>query len=222
MPEAHRSASLSDDYFDGVYAHADDPWSFETSRYEHAKYTDTLRSLPRETYANALEVGCSIGVLTERLAERCERLLSVDVAEAALAKARERCAHLPHVRFERRRLPETFPSGSGAGALAEPFDLILLSEVGYYWSEEDLREVLRLCAERLVEGGHLLLVHWTPYVEDYPLRGARVHEIAAEVSERSGLAHQHGHEAPTYLLDLYQRSTASPNVTTDHAGRMNG
>lgn len=190
------AGSLPNAYFDAVYRHSDDPWHFESRPYEHTKYTDTLSSLPRPTYAHALEVGCSIGVLTRRLAGRCERLLAVDVAERALAQARARCRDLPHVHFERRRLPEAFPDGR--------FDLILLSEVGYYWSRVDLERVLALSIESLSPGGHLALVHWTPYVEDYPLTGAAVH-AAAHAAAGPNLRHLHGHEAPTYLLDVFER-----------------
>ncbi len=37
-------------YFDRLYQQSADPWSFETSAYEAAKYRDTLDSLPRATY----------------------------------------------------------------------------------------------------------------------------------------------------------------------------
>ncbi len=194
MPPAD-DASLSPEYFDGVYAHADDPWSFATSAYEHAKYTDTLAALPSPTYDRALEVGCSIGVLTRRLAERCGLLLSLDVAERALEQARERCADLPHVTFERRRLPGEFPDGA--------FDLIVLSEVGYYWSIGDLNRTLGLCHDRLTPSGHLLLVHWTPHVDDYPLTGDQVHEAALS---HDGFRLLHGHRKETYRLDLFERT----------------
>ena len=70
--------------FDGMYAERPDPWGFETSPYEQAKYDATIAALPRR-YATALEAGCSIGVLSERLAAHCDALLGVDVAEAPLA-----------------------------------------------------------------------------------------------------------------------------------------
>jgi SAM-dependent methyltransferase len=194
MPPTDEQGSLGPDYFDAVYAWSDDPWSFETSAYEHAKYADTLAALPRPRYASALEVGCSIGVLTRMLAGRCERLQSVDVAERALERARARCADLPHVRFERRVLPDAFPFAT--------FDLVVLSEVGYYWSPTDLRRTLDLCAEGLTPGGDLLLVHWTPPVDDYPLTGDQVHEIALG---HPGFRHAHGHRRPQYRLDLLTR-----------------
>ena len=145
--------SLPPGFFDAIYGEADDPWSFATSEYEAAKYAVTLDALPRPRYRSAFEIGCSIGVLTERLAARCDALLSVDVAARALAQARERCAHLPWAQFAQLQVPEAFPDAT--------FDLVVVSEVGYYWSESDLRRARDLIVEHLEPGGHLLLVHWT-------------------------------------------------------------
>ncbi|MDX1541958.1 MAG: SAM-dependent methyltransferase, partial [Geminicoccaceae bacterium] len=72
--------SLPASYFDEKYAADPDPWAFATSAYEAAKYQATLDALPRARYGSALELGCSIGVLTERLAARCTSLLALDVA----------------------------------------------------------------------------------------------------------------------------------------------
>lgn len=57
------ATSLPPDYFDVRYAADPDPWNFAGSPYERDKYAATLAALPRERYASALEVGCSIGVL---------------------------------------------------------------------------------------------------------------------------------------------------------------
>ena len=73
------------EFFERLYAAEPDPWGFETSAYERAKYDATIAALPPGPISTALEVGCSIGVLTERLARRCDRLLAVDVSEAARA-----------------------------------------------------------------------------------------------------------------------------------------
>jgi SAM-dependent methyltransferase len=191
--------SLPAEYFEAIYAQADDPWSFATSAYERNKYAATLAALPRERYRSALEIGCSIGVLTHLLAQRCDALLSVDVSERALEQARQRCAEQPWVRIERLRVPDEFPDGS--------FDLVLISEVGYYWSWSDLEKAAHLCAERLERGGHLLLVHWTPFVEDYPLTGDAVHDWFVSEAQRGSLplAWMHGSRAETYRLDLFRR-----------------
>src|SRR6478609_8966907 len=68
--EPPMSTSLPPDYFERVYREADDPWRFASSPYEAAKYAATLAAVPRARYRNAFEIGCSIGVLTERLAGR--------------------------------------------------------------------------------------------------------------------------------------------------------
>ena len=99
MPNEAAPDSLTPGYFDDVYRAKADPWNFQSSPYEAAKYAATLAALPRPLYRNALEIGCSIGVLTAQLAARCEQLLSIDVSEQALDQARERCAQLPQVRF---------------------------------------------------------------------------------------------------------------------------
>ncbi len=168
MAEPKASASLQPDYFDGVYAANGDPWDFQTSEYERAKYADTLAHLPRTRYSRGFEIGCSIGVLTAQLALHCDDLLSVDVSEAALRQARARCASLPQVRLERMQVPEEEPT--------ETFDLIVVSEVGYYWDRGDLERAMLMIAAHHAPGGNLILVHWTPPVHDYPQTGDRVHE----------------------------------------------
>jgi predicted TPR repeat methyltransferase len=184
--------SLPPRFFDTIYAEAPDPWSFATSAYEREKYATTLAELPRRRYRSAFEIGCSIGVLTEQLAARCDALLAVDVAERALEQARLRCAHLPQVRCELLHVPEQFPG--------QQFDLILVSEVGYYWSHADLRRTRELIVEHLVPGGHLMLVHFTNEVKEYPISGDAVHEAFVERAgmrggERSAAADE-GVEGP--------------------------
>lgn len=193
---SRRAKSLEPEYFDEMYAASDDPWGFATREYEARKYAATLAALPRAEYQAAFEIGCSIGVLTRMLASRCEALLAVDVAERALAQARQRCADLEHVRFARMRVPEAFPT--------QQFDLIVVSEVGYYWSYEDLDRAMTLIWKHLLAEGHLVMVHWTPYVEDYPLRGDDVHNhvVEAWASHFTRLA---GAVEPNYRLDVFKR-----------------
>ena len=155
------------EYFTRIYEEKEDPWNYETSEYEAGKYKASLRALPRAEYESGLEIGCSIGVFTAMLAQRCKRLLSLDVSPAALAKAEQRCRAYPNVRFEVIAVPEEYP--------AEVFDLTVLSEVGYYLSFEDLAKLSEKIWNHTVPSGHLLLVHWLPAVPEYPLRGDDVH-----------------------------------------------
>jgi SAM-dependent methyltransferase len=196
---ARGEESLAAGFFDEIYASADDPWSFATSPYEAEKYATTLAALPRARYEAAFEIGCSIGVLTTQLAPRCDALLAVDVSATALAQARQRCLTLPWVRVEQRSIPAAFPD--------EQFDLVLVSEVGYYWSWADLDLAIQRCAEHLRPAGHLLLVHWTPVVAEYPLTGDEVHERVAELaaSGQVPLRWHGGLRRPSYRLDLFNR-----------------
>lgn len=168
MPHEEKERSLAPAYFDQVYAARSDPWDFATSPYEQAKYADTLANLPKAHYERGFEIGCSIGVLTRQLAARCHSLLSVDVSAAALEQARQRCAGITGIAIERMQVPEEAPAGT--------FDLIVVSEVGYYWSPADLCRSMDLLAGLQETGGNLVLVHWTPAVHDYPQTGDQVHE----------------------------------------------
>jgi SAM-dependent methyltransferase len=190
--------TLAPGYFDDVYRANEDPWAFASSPYERAKYADTLAALSQPRYERAFEIGCSIGVLTAQLAQRCGRLLSIDVSEAALAQARQRCAGLPQVELRKMQVPSEFPD--------EQFDLILLSEVGYYWSPADLARAADLMLAALPMGALLLLVHWTPVVPDYPQTGDEVHDFFLQRAGPGGLLqHLHGHRADKYRLDLFAR-----------------
>lgn len=160
--------SLPPSYFEQMYATDPDPWQFETSEYEAKKYATTLAALPKAQYRSALEIGGSIGVLTEKLAARCQSLLSLDVSAQAQARAKARCHELSQVEFAIMQVPRQYP--------LRTFDLTLVSEVGYYWGWDDLPQAQQQIAQQLEPGGHLLLVHWTPHVEEYPLTGDQVHE----------------------------------------------
>ena len=196
-------ASLTPEYFEGVYAASSDPWQFETSPYEQEKYAATMAALPQRRFGHALEIGCSIGVLTALLAPRCDRLLALDVNKVALQQARQRLAGQPNVAFAQLQVPQRFPDGA--------FDLVLVSEVGYYWSRDDLQRAAALIVDALLPGGALLLVHWTASVPDYPLDGDDVHECFMQLVDSGPLNHRHGECHDKYRLDLFERVSTKPS-----------
>ncbi len=150
-------------YFDALYAADADPWRFETSDYEAQKYAETIAALPRPYYCDAVEVGCSVGVLTEQLAARAKTVLGVDVSQAALDRAATRCAALPHVRFAKLRVPDD--------PLPGRYDLILLSEVLYYFDTPTLARLAENLRGVAMSGADLVLVHWLGETPDYPQTG---------------------------------------------------
>lgn len=159
--------SLDEAYFAAIYAASDDPWSFASSAYEAEKYATTLAALPQVRFGRALEIGCSIGVLTARLAERADELVAIDIDARALALAKARCAAYRNVRFARRAFPRETVAGR--------FDLVVVSEVAYYWSDADFGSARTWIATH-APGGVVELVHFTPIVEGYVRTGDAVHE----------------------------------------------
>ena len=190
---SRRTAPIEPGYFDGLYAADPDPWRFANSPYEAEKYAATLAALPPGQFADALEVGCSIGILTAQLTRRCDRLLALDVAAAALAQARQHC---PGVRFERRRIPQAWPPGR--------FDLILLSEVLYYLDEAGINAVADCACRALQPGGCILLVHYLGET-DYPATGDEAASWFIAAAHRHGVWPGLASRAPGYRIDRLDR-----------------
>jgi 2-polyprenyl-3-methyl-5-hydroxy-6-metoxy-1,4-benzoquinol methylase len=163
-----KSETLPPEYFEKKYRADIDPWHFKTSEYERDKYQATLVSLTKDRYAAALEVGCSIGVLTKLLGPRCVSLLAVDSSPTAIEAARS--INGQHVTFRVANLPAEFPEGN--------FDLIVLSEVLYYFDEADLKRIAQSCIDSISQDGEIVLCHWLGET-DYPLTGVEASELFA-------------------------------------------
>ena len=143
-------------YFEYRYRRRADPWSYESSPYEQRKYQRTLEILPKAYYERVLEVGCSIGVFTEQLAEReiSGKIVGIDVAQTALDQAQKRLEHFDHVQL--RCLDITRDSLEGS------FDLIFCAEVLYYLGSRNIQLVRDKILSVLQAGGHLILVNPWP------------------------------------------------------------
>jgi SAM-dependent methyltransferase len=165
---SRKTETIPAEYFEAKYRSDIDPWQFRSSDYEREKYQATLAALPKARYANALELGCSIGVLTGLLAERCDAITAVDASPTAIAAARK--TRLANTSFEVATLPRDFPAGT--------FDLIMLSEVLYYFGETDLQQIATLCRKALRPGADIVLCHWLGDT-DYPLTGRAASELFA-------------------------------------------
>lgn len=132
----------------------------------------TVASLPAEHYDAGLEIGCSIGTLTADLAPRCTNLVAVDASSAALERAAERLAPFPGVTVTHLTLPEGWPAGS--------FDLVVMSEVGYYFPTGEFDELLEKIRTSMLPGGTLVLCHWRHPISGWELDGEAVHALARD------------------------------------------
>ena len=159
-------------YFDLLHARSADPWEVESSPYERAKYERTIAALDDQRFERALEVGCSIGALSELLAPRCRRLVAIDGSRIAVRRARRRLAGAAAgVEVRRGRVPGGAPPG--------PFDLIVCSEVLYYLTRGQAERAIDELGAALAPGGSLLAVHKRERGRSTPLSGDEVHALLA-------------------------------------------
>jgi 2-polyprenyl-3-methyl-5-hydroxy-6-metoxy-1,4-benzoquinol methylase len=156
-------------YFEALYQANPDPWNFAGSTYEQRKYQLTIAALADRHFVSALEIGCSIGVLTRHLAARCAALLGVDIVDSALTAARARCADLRHVAFANLTIPDQWPGG-------QKFDLIVISEMLYFLTATDITRLATRVAASLLPGGMVLLVNYTEQIDE-PCSGDQAAEI---------------------------------------------
>jgi trans-aconitate methyltransferase len=182
----------SPEYFERLYQADEDPWGLASRWYEQRKYHLTVASLPAERYRSGFEPGCSIGALTERLAPRCDQLLAIDHVAATVATAARRLAPFSHVQLEQRTIPDDWPPG--------PFDLLMLSEVCYYFDADELRGLVERAQQSLEANATVVAVHWTGPT-DYPLTAAQAHQILAATSTFEQAAH---HVDEQFLLDVWR------------------
>lgn len=140
--------------FDDLYRHADDPWSVGQRWYERRRAALIMAMLPKPRFDRVFEPGCSIGMLSEQLAGRCEELICADVVPAAVHAARQRLRASGAGASVQVRCAgiEDWPAGS--------FDLIVISELAYYLSDASFHGFLTAAAASLRPGGVVLAAHW--------------------------------------------------------------
>src|ERR1041385_670032 len=102
--------TVSKEFFEDKYRASSDPWNFASSSYERNRYGETMRLLGHRTFNHGFEPGCSIGVLTENLASRCQQLTAIDISPTAVALAKTRCAHCRNVTIVEGSLPRDLPA----------------------------------------------------------------------------------------------------------------
>lgn len=188
--------SLDRAYFDRLYEADADPWAFRTRDYEARKRALTLACLPDRHYGSCFEPGASIGTLSADLARRCDRVLAMDISAAALREAGP--GRPPNVQLRRGAVPRDWPD--------ERFDLVVLSEVGYYLDADECAVMVSLAVHRARD---LVAVHWRHPVAEYPLTGDQVHAILAEAAADAGMHRLVDHREDDVRLDVWSHDARS-------------
>jgi predicted TPR repeat methyltransferase len=185
--------TTSQAFFELKYQQSSDPWRFATSPYELGRYATILRSLAHDRYQRCFEPGCSIGVLTEGLSSLCGQVEAIEISPAAAALARDRCAARPNV---------TVHCAGLVDYTAASFDLLVLSEVGYYFSAPVLQGILGRCVGNLTLHGTMLASHWLGSSSDHILGGDAVHEMIASIP---GIRLEHSIHYEGFRLDRWKK-----------------
>lgn len=186
-------------YFDALYAASDDPYDSRERWYEARKRAVLLAALPQARYGRAYEPGCGSGELTLALSYRCDELLASDFSARAVELARRRVAWRANVRLARHALPADWPREAGR------FDLIVLSELGYFLDRHDMQRVAGCCKESLEAGGTLVACDWRPGFAQRSLPTQEVHGILSAL----GLARLALHEEDDFLLQVWSSDSRS-------------
>ena len=83
------------------YAKEHDPFGFDRNPYEAGKFAHLLKALDGRRYGRALEIGCSVGSFTEKLADVCDEVVGTDISQTAVDRTRQRLPGKSNVRIER-------------------------------------------------------------------------------------------------------------------------
>ena len=184
-----------DTALDDLHLRDSDPWGTDSRWYEARKRSLLLAALPRPTFRHGLEIGSSTGALAADLAARCRDLLVLDSSAAAVETARVRLEGVQTARVEQVTVPREWPSPFAGG-----FDLVVLSEVGYFLSPADLDGLVARIRASLADDGVLVLCHWRHPIVGWPLDGADVHAVLTSAGIRPVVAEYRDRDVELLVL----------------------
>ncbi|MFL5013179.1 glycosyltransferase [Rhizobium sp.] len=137
-------------YWEELFSQVD-PWDYRNN-YETVKYLQTLSLLDDRRFSNGLELACAEGTFTRMLASRVDNLLATDISASAVARAASLQDHDSAEAYRQLNLLRDELEG--------PYDLIVCSEVLYYFeNREKLRQIVDKIAGSLRTGGWFVTAH---------------------------------------------------------------
>ena len=178
-PAAHRRRGAAGGACAGVSTVADferryrddpDPWRFASSPYEQRRYDVTVACLPAAAVPAGLRTRhAAVGELTRRLAGalRPARRLGRR-ADGGGDGASGDWPRPPTWSCEAAAIPGDWPAGT--------FDLVVFSEIGYYFDARRAAPTSSTGRWRSLDpGGTLIAMHWLGHSADHVLHGDEVH-----------------------------------------------
>jgi 2-polyprenyl-3-methyl-5-hydroxy-6-metoxy-1,4-benzoquinol methylase len=157
------------EHYERVWS-AGDAWDFETSAFERDRYDFLVGLIADRRYGRAVEIGCGSGCFTSRLRVLADQVLALDVATAAIERARGQPAVAGAGSAEfvvANAMDHDFAAGG-------PWDLIVLTEtvysLGWLYSLFDLGMFALHLRESLAAGGRLLLSNTYGAERDWLMR----------------------------------------------------
>lgn len=190
-------------YFNTLYRRPD-PYRVYTAA-EVEKFERAFALLGDRNFQQGLEIGCGEGRNTWRLAERCDRVLALDISRVAIRRA-QKMTLLPNVDFQVADIV-TRP-------LPEGCDYIFCSEVLYYLHLDQLDPVIEKIVLALQPDGWLHLVHSRSIKDDtsglpWKAFGARtIHERFLQRPELHLVADE---QTDQYRITLLQKRKRNPS-----------
>jgi len=138
--------------FERLYLESPDPWNYRSSTYERDKYQRVLECVLRWRRASgsALEIGCSVGVFSQLMARKFDKVTAIDVSKEALRAAAEHNRDETNIRFSHDDLRSL--------NLGNRYDVIVCADVLYYIREKDARKVCTQLDRHLAPNGIIVMM----------------------------------------------------------------
>jgi SAM-dependent methyltransferase len=159
-----------------------------------------LDCLTKPFYAAAWDPACGVGEMAARLAPRAERVLASDASPQAVHLARRRCSACGNVEVKQLTQPQSPPNET------DLFDLIVVSEFGFYLTEQGRRDTLQVLDAAAAEKAELVAVHYRHHpLDGYGyVSGEQVQEEVVGCLEPRGWHHVVQHDDRDFIIDVLE------------------
>lgn len=158
-------------YFEDMYSSEEEPWRYSVRAVEVLRHERILELVQEMAPRRVLEIGCSLGLLTEKVVDVQHSFTALDLSPTAVQRARGRLR-------ERGAAPPGWMVGSvlDLPIRARSFDLVLASDGPVSWclSTPERARALEQIHEVLAPGGHAIITEY--------LRHRRFDGFIAEIS----------------------------------------